>query len=108
MYLQKLREAQVSCTNWPTDSTLPPSELDRLFYIVDAVLNSDAEAHEMFEVAKKEGISPKAMLAMGEMVKQALRQQEGQVMPDTYPLEILTYALLREWLDVARAEAADA
>lgn len=104
MYLQKLREQQVGIGNWPTDTPTVADTFNRLFDVADATLNSWKEAHELFESVKHQGISPLSMASMGMLVREALAKQEGWDKLTKYDAEILTYALLREWLDVAREE----
>lgn len=104
MYLQKLREQQVGIGNWPTDTPTAADTFNRLFDVTDATLNSWKEAHEIFATVKHQGISPLAMASMGMLVREALAKQEDVEPLTKYDAEILTYALLREWLDAAREE----
>lgn len=102
MYLQKLRELQAGPGNWPTDCTLEPAELDRLLDVADATLNSWKEAHEVFDFVKREGVSPKAMMCMKIMLKDALRCEPAVL--NNYTAEVLTFALLRSWFATHQEE----
>lgn len=104
MYFNRFNILGVDSSNWPQDRATSTEEMDAMFSVADACLNSWEEAHDAFDEHQGDDRDPDygAFRAFVNLTSRALHMSE--FIPHRYALEAVAFALLQRWIEVHQAE----